>query len=274
MNKEILKIGIPSKGRISLESKKILKNKNLKIYSERGERDLLGKIKNKPNIQILYLHAREIIDQLNFGNLDVGISGYDLLREADINIQKNVGIIKKLNFAHARLVLAVREEWIDCYTTLDLDEIADDFRKKNKKLIKIGTKYPNSTRDFLYSKGVTQFEIVKSLAETAGKRLKEMQYNNVTVKYGDGYEGWQEYAPFDAIIVIAAPDQVPQALIDQLKFGGRLVLPIGVQYQELKVIIKMDDDKITEKYIIPVRFVPMVHFSKSNEDSSHYKIIE
>jgi len=166
MNKEILKIGIPSKGRISLESKKILKNKNLKIYSERGERDLLGKIKNKPNIQILYLHAREIIDQINFGNLDVGISGYDLLQEADINVQKNVGIIKKLNFAHARLVLAVREEWIDCYTTLDLDEIANDFRKKNKKLIKIGTKYPNSTRDFLYSKGVTQFEIVKSLGAT------------------------------------------------------------------------------------------------------------
>jgi len=166
MNKEILKIGIPSKGRISLESKKILKNKNLKIYSERGERDLLGKIKNKPNIQILYLHAREIIDQINFGNLDVGISGYDLLQEADINVQKNVGIIKKLNFAHARLVLAVREEWIDCYTTLDLDEIANDFRKKNKKLIKIGTKYPNNTRDFLYSKGVTQFEIVKSLGAT------------------------------------------------------------------------------------------------------------
>ena len=145
----------------------------------------------------------------------------------------------------------------------------------NERVLEIGTGsgYQAAILSPL-SKEIYSIEIVKSLAETAGKRLKEMQYNNVTVKYGDGYEGWQEYAPFDAIIVTAAPDQVPQALIDQLKFGGRLVLPHGVRHQKLKVIIKTGDNKIIENNIIPVRFVPMVHFSKSNEDSSHYKIIE
>ena len=115
---------------------------------------------------------------------------------------------------------------------------------------------------------------VKSLAERAGKQLKEMQYSNVTVKYGDGYKGWIEYAPFDAIIVTAAPDQVPQVLIDQLIVGGKLVIPIGSKHQELKVIKKMDNGDIGEKNVISVRFVPMVHSNHTHSDSSHYKIIE
>ncbi len=124
------------------------------------------------------------------------------------------------------------------------------------------------------AKEVYSIEIVKSLAERSSKKLKEMQYHNVTVKYGDGYKGWVEYAPFDAIIVTAAPNHVPPALIDQLKVGGRLVLPVGVRYQELKVITKTDDDNIRERNIISVRFVPMVHSNKANPDSNHYKIIE
>ena len=124
------------------------------------------------------------------------------------------------------------------------------------------------------AKEVYSIEIVKSLAERAGKQLKEMQYSNVTVKYGDGYKGWIEYAPFDAIIVTAAPDQVPQVLIDQLIVGGKLVIPIGGKHQELKVIKKMDNGDIGEKNVISVRFVPMVHSNHTHSDSSHYKIIE
>ena len=124
------------------------------------------------------------------------------------------------------------------------------------------------------AKEVYSIEIVKSLAERAGKQLKEMQYSNVTVKYGDGYKGWIEYAPFDAIIVTAAPDQVPQALIDQLIVGGKLVIPIGGKHQELKVIKKMDNGDIGEKNVISVRFVPMVHSNHTHSDSIHYKIIE
>jgi len=84
-------------------------------------------------------------------------------------------------------------------------------------------------------------------------------YKNVTVKWGDGYEGWIEHAPYDRVIVTAAPDQVPQALVDQMKIGGLLVIPVGTYYQELKVITKISEQETEEKSIIPVRFVPMVH---------------
>ena len=164
MSKEIINIGIVSKGRLKEESEKIFKKKKLKIYY--NKRELLGRIKNRKNIRVLFLHAREIIEQISIGKLDIGISGFDLLKESEINIQKNIKVEKKLNFGFANLVLAVREEFIDVFTTLDLDEVADEFRKKNKRLIRIGSKYPNLTRQYLYSRGVTNFSIVKSRGAT------------------------------------------------------------------------------------------------------------
>ena len=132
MNKDIINIGIVSKGRLKEESEKIFKKNNYKIYTDRGSRELEAKIKGKQNLKILFLHAREIIDQLSVGNLDLGISGFDLLKESEINIQKNVKLEKKLNFGFATLLLAVREEFIDVFTTLDLDEVAEEYRKKIK----------------------------------------------------------------------------------------------------------------------------------------------
>ena len=164
MSKEIINIGIPSKGRLNFLSEKIFKKKKLKIYY--NKRELVGRIKDRPNIRVLFLHAREIIEQIAIGRLDLGISGFDLLRESEINVQKNIKVEKKLNFGFANLVLAVREEFIDVFTTLDLDEVADEFRKKNKRLIRIGSKYPNLTRQYLYSRGVTNFSIVKSRGAT------------------------------------------------------------------------------------------------------------
>ena len=166
MSKEIINIGIVSKGRLKKFTEDLFKNKRLKIFSDRGKRDLFGKIKGKSNIRVLFLHAREIIEQLSIGNLDIGISGYDLLKESEINIQKKISLVKKLPFGYAKLVLAVREENIDLFTTLDLDEVADEFRRKNKTFVRIGTKYPNLTRSFLYKRGVTNFQIVKSLGAT------------------------------------------------------------------------------------------------------------
>ena len=164
MSKEIINIGISSKGRLNFLSEKIFKKKKLKIYSDK--RELLGRIKDRPNIRVLFLHAREIIEQIAIGRLDIGISGLDLLRESELNIQRNIKVEKKLNFGFANLVLAVRVEFIDVFTTLDLDEVADEFRKKNKRLIRIGSKYANLTRQYLYSRGVTNFSIVKSRGAT------------------------------------------------------------------------------------------------------------
>ncbi len=166
MNKEIIRIGIVSKGRLKEDSEKLLKKKKLKIFFEIGKRQLIGQIKRRPNISVSFMHAREILEQLSIGNLDIGMSGLDLLKESDMNIQKNIKLEKKLNFGFAKLVLACRNEFIDLFTTLDLDEVAEDYKKKNKSLLKIGTKYPNLTREFLYSRGVTNFTIVKSLGST------------------------------------------------------------------------------------------------------------
>ena len=123
-------------------------------------------------------------------------------------------------------------------------------------------------------KNVYSIEIIKTLAEKADIKLKKMKYNNVMVKWGDGYQGWLEYAPYDAIIVTAAPDNVPQPLIDQLKQGGKMVVPVGTYLQQLKVISKTLDNEIRENNIIPVRFVPMVTSEKTFQDSSQFHNID
>jgi len=100
-------------------------------------------------------------------------------------------------------------------------------------------------------------EIVEALAKKAKETLAELGYRNIYVRADDGYKGWKEHAPFDAIIITAAPEEVPEELIKQLKVGGRMVLPVGTDYQEL-VLIKKLKDKIEKEVIIPVRFVPMI----------------
>jgi len=102
---------------------------------------------------------------------------------------------------------------------------------------------------------VFSIEIIPELAAAADSILKELNYK-VEVKCGDGYRGWPDQAPFDAIIVTAAPEKIPQPLIEQLAENGRLVIPVGSYYQELKLIRKVDG-KLIETNIAPVRFVPM-----------------
>ena len=161
-----INIGIPSKGRLRKDVLNIFKKNKLKLISERGERDLFGSIKNKKNIKVVYLHAREIIQRLGDGSLDLGFSGFDLLKESEINIQNKISVTKKYNFGKATLVVAIPDEWIDVQTIADLEEIAFEFKDKKKKRLRVGTKYPNLTREFLFSKGVTQFKLVDSLGAT------------------------------------------------------------------------------------------------------------
>lgn len=108
-------------------------------------------------------------------------------------------------------------------------------------------------------KEVYTIEIRKNLAERASQRLRDLGYRNVTVKYGDGYFGWKERAPFDAIIITAAANHVPPPLIRQLKEGGRLIVPLGstVYYQMLTLATKREGELDVEQFG-PVAFVPMV----------------
>jgi protein-L-isoaspartate(D-aspartate) O-methyltransferase len=103
---------------------------------------------------------------------------------------------------------------------------------------------------------VWSIEIVEPLGRRAEATLRELGYGGVHVRIGDGYRGWPEAAPFDAIIVTAAPDHVPQPLIDQLQVGGRLVIPVGSQYQDL-LFLRKTEQELVRKEVIPVRFVPM-----------------
>jgi protein-L-isoaspartate(D-aspartate) O-methyltransferase len=103
---------------------------------------------------------------------------------------------------------------------------------------------------------VYTIEIVESLCRKATVTLASLGYKNVHVRCGDGYRGWPEEAPFDAIIVTAAPDHVPQPLVDQLKPGGKMSIPVGDVYQELMLITKTESG-VVEQNILPVRFVPM-----------------
>ena len=155
---------MPSKGRLKEDTNKIFKKRKLNILSK--DRGLFGYIKKLPNIKIIYLHARECIEQLSLGNIDIGFSGLDLLRESETNVQKNILIVKKFNYGQANLVLAIPDLWIDVQTLLDLDEVAFEFKRKKKRLLRVASKYPNLTRTFLYSKGVNQFQLVQSLGST------------------------------------------------------------------------------------------------------------
>ena len=109
-------------------------------------------------------------------------------------------------------------------------------------------------------KQVYTIEIVEALGREAESRLKALGYRNIEVRVGDGYKGWPEKAPFDGIVVTAAAPRVPQALVDQLKPGGRMVIPVGERWavQQLLLIVRKPDGTVEQKNVLPVRFVPLV----------------
>jgi protein-L-isoaspartate(D-aspartate) O-methyltransferase len=131
--------------------------------------------------------------------------------------------------------------------------------KPNDVVLEIGTGsgYQAAILSQLVNK-IYSIEIVEKLGLDAEKRLKNFGYNNVEVKIGDGYEGWEEHAPYDAIIVTAAASNIPAPLIQQLKPGGRMIIPLGEQFfvQHLTIVEKDEQGKIKTRYILPVAFVP------------------
>lgn len=110
---------------------------------------------------------------------------------------------------------------------------------------------------------VYTIEIVRPLAERAAQTFAQLGAENIYSTVGDGYRGWPDHAPYDAIMVTAAPDHVPKPLIEQLKPGGRLVMPVGGLYQELMVMTKNADGTTTDTTVIPVRFVPLTRAEKN-----------
>ncbi len=130
--------------------------------------------------------------------------------------------------------------------------------KKGEKVLEIGTGsgYQAAILAEIGAKVYT-IEILPKLAEKAKKTLSNLGYENVTVLVGDGFKGYIQEAPYDKIIVTAAPEKIPEPLIEQLKIGGKLVIPVGKYDQELKLVSKREEGVVVES-VLPVRFVPMV----------------
>ena len=164
--KSLITIGLPSKGRLKESSISFLDKNNLKLTTNGGERNYFAEVENFPNIKIIYLHAKEIIQRIGDDTLDIGISGLDLLNESAANLRQKIEIKKKLNFGSANVVIAVPNDWIDVQTLADLEEVSFDFRDKKNTRLRVATKYPNLTNTFLVSKGITQYKIVPSLGAT------------------------------------------------------------------------------------------------------------
>ena len=164
--KDLITIGLPSKGRLKEKAVAFFNNKGLKVLQGNKERNYFAKIENKTNLKIIYLHAKEIIQRLGDGTLDIGISGLDLLNESEKNLQDKISIKKYLDFGNANLVVAVPEDWIDVQTVADLEEVAFDIRSKRNTRLRVATKYQNLTNNFLISKGVTQYKLIPSLGAT------------------------------------------------------------------------------------------------------------
>ena len=164
--KDLITIGLPSKGRLKEKAVAFFNDKGLKVLQGNKERNYFAKIENKTNLKIIYLHAKEIIQRLGDGTLDIGISGLDLLNESEKNLQDKISIKKNLDFGNANLVVAVPGDWIDVQTVADLEEVAFDIRSKRNTRLRVATKYPNLTNNFLISKGVTQYKLIPSLGAT------------------------------------------------------------------------------------------------------------
>ena len=164
--KNLITIGLPSKGRLKDKSIEFFNSRGLEILQSDKERNYFAVIKDRPNIKIIYLHAKEIIQRLGDGTLDIGISGLDLLEESEKNLRDKIFIKERLDFGLANLVIAIPDDWIDVQTVADLEEVSFDIRSKRNSRLRVATKYPNLTNKFLISKGVTQYKIVPSLGAT------------------------------------------------------------------------------------------------------------
>jgi protein-L-isoaspartate(D-aspartate) O-methyltransferase len=146
----------------------------------------------------------------------------------------------------------ISEPFIVAFMTEQLDP------KPTDRVLEIGTGsgYQAAVLSQLAAEVYT-IEIIESLAKRAEATLKRLGYNNVKVLAGDGYQGWPDHAPFDGIIVTCAPDHIPQPLVEQLRNGGRMIIPVGPPDNQQLYVLQKQGTKVEQKAVLPVRFVPM-----------------
>jgi ATP phosphoribosyltransferase len=163
-----LVIAVPAKGRLQGNAEAFFARAGLKLVQPRGAREYRGSIEGYEGIEVAYLSAAEITQQLGQGAVHLGITGEDLVREMIPEADAKVVLIEGLGFGHANVVVAVPQAWIDVRNMADLDDVATAFRHKRDRRMRVATKYVNLTRDFFAGHGVADYRIVESSGATEG----------------------------------------------------------------------------------------------------------
>jgi ATP phosphoribosyltransferase len=163
-----LVIAVPAKGRLQENADVYFARAGLKLVKPRGARDYRGTVDGLDGIEVAYLSASEIAQQLAQGMVHLGITGEDLIRESIPDADSKVAMIEGLGFGYANVVVAVPQAWIDVRTMADLDDVATAFRLKHNRRMRVATKYINLTREFFSSHGITDYRIVESAGATEG----------------------------------------------------------------------------------------------------------
>lgn len=161
-------LAVPSKGRLQENAAAFFARAGLVFTQSRGARDYRGTLTGVPDVEVAFLSASEIVNQLATGAAHLGITGEDLVREQIADADTAVEMLTPLGFGHANVVVAVPQAWIDVRTMADLDEVAADLRARHGQKMRVATKYVNLTRRFFADKGVADYRIVESLGATEG----------------------------------------------------------------------------------------------------------
>ncbi|BAT58735.1 ATP phosphoribosyltransferase [Variibacter gotjawalensis] len=161
-------IAVPSKGRLQEQTHDFFKRAGLKLVQPRGTREYRGAIEGLDGVEVAYLSASDITQQLAQGAAHFGITGEDLVREYITDADRKVVMLTPLGFGYANVVVAVPQAWIDVRTMADLDDVATSFRLRNDRKMRVATKYLNLTRQFFAKNGIADYRIVESLGATEG----------------------------------------------------------------------------------------------------------
>ncbi len=165
---EKLSFGVPSKGRLMEATAGLLAQAGLDMRRTGSERGYRGELVGMPDVEIVFISASEIANALRTGRIHIGITGEDLIREEIADAETRVKFLKKLDFGHADVVVAVPACWVDVRRMAQLDEVSMAFRRRHARRMRVATKYMNLTRRFFAAHGISDYRIVESLGATEG----------------------------------------------------------------------------------------------------------
>jgi ATP phosphoribosyltransferase len=163
-----LVLAVPSKGRLQENAASFFARAGLDLVQSRGSRDYRGSLAGMENVEIAFLSASDIVAQLAAGNVHLGITGEDLIRETIVDAEAKVELLAPLGFGNAHVVVAVPRAWIDVKTMADLEDVAAAFRARRGERMRVATKYIHLTRRFFAERHVSDYRIVESLGATEG----------------------------------------------------------------------------------------------------------